>query len=121
MSVEDGSVVILLTARAVIELQKEKLGSSDSYYDLVRARVLPKDITYLSSCYSLHSYLSHHAPQRHVKHKCLGWFSSQAVEKKNDVIKKIHYQKSNKWDAARDALKLAKRGENFQSDRQRRE
>ncbi|EEC08264.1 conserved hypothetical protein, partial [Ixodes scapularis] len=54
---------------------------------------------------------AHHAPVKHVEFGCLGWFSSQGLEKKNDVLKTMHHARSNKWNAAADALKLAKRSE----------
>ncbi|KAH6933577.1 hypothetical protein HPB50_016532 [Hyalomma asiaticum] len=53
--------------------------------------------------------LAHHASSKHETLKCLGWFSSQGIEKKNDVLKHLHHSKTNKWNAAQDALKLAKR------------
>ncbi|KAL3226066.1 hypothetical protein MRX96_004510 [Rhipicephalus microplus] len=52
--------------------------------------------------------LVHHAANRHETFKCLGWFSSQGIEKKNDALKHLHHSKTNKWNAAQDALKLAK-------------
>ncbi|CAN7946703.1 unnamed protein product, partial [Ixodes pacificus] len=55
--------------------------------------------------------VAHHAPSKHVQFKCLGWFSSQGLEKKNDVLKTLHHTKSNKWNPVADALKLAKRSE----------
>lgn len=61
--------------------------------------------------------LAHHAPQKHSEFKCLGWFSSQGLEKKNDVMKRIHHEKTNKWDSARDALKIAKRHEIISDER----
>lgn len=53
-----------------------------------------------------------HASNKHKEFKCLGWFSSEGIEKKNDILKHLHHARSNKWNAAADALKLAKRLEN---------
>ncbi|KAH9371063.1 hypothetical protein HPB48_014739 [Haemaphysalis longicornis] len=53
--------------------------------------------------------LVHHASKKHQDFMCLGWFSSEGVEKKNDILKNLHHAKSNKWNAAAEALKLAKR------------
>lgn len=36
-------------------------------------------------------------------------FTGQGVEKNNDDAKKVFFQKSNKWDAARDVLQLESR------------
>lgn len=39
--------------------------------------------------------LAHHASAKHERFKCLGWFSSQGIEEKNDVLKHLHHGKSN--------------------------
>lgn len=53
--------------------------------------------------------LAHHASQKHESFGCLGWFCSQGIEKKNDVLKHIHHSKTNKWNSTADALIIAKR------------
>ncbi|KAL1482737.1 hypothetical protein MTO96_033587 [Rhipicephalus appendiculatus] len=53
--------------------------------------------------------LAHHAPRKHEEFQCLSWYSSEGIEKKNDILKHLHHAKSNKWNAAADAMKLAKR------------
>lgn len=53
--------------------------------------------------------LAHHASKKNEDFMCLGWFSSEGIEKKNGILKNLHHAKSNKWNWAADALKLAKR------------
>ena len=48
--------------------------------------------------------LIYHVPMFLLNHKSLKQFTGQGVEKNNDDAKRIFYQKSNKWDAARDVL-----------------
>lgn len=43
----------------------------------------------------IHIY-AHHAPVKNTQFKCLGWFSSQGLEKKNDKLKTLHHARSNK-------------------------
>ncbi|XP_064472473.1 uncharacterized protein LOC135386904 isoform X1 [Ornithodoros turicata] len=44
-TVQDGRIVLSLTGRAVIALQKETLSSPLSYYDIVSVKLLPNDVT----------------------------------------------------------------------------
>ena len=46
----------------------------------------------------------YHLPFLVQKHGCLKKFTGQGVEKSNDDAKRIFFQKSNKWDAAKDIL-----------------
>lgn len=55
----------------------------------------------------IHS-MAYHVPQFMKKHKGMKKFSGQGVEKLNDVCRRIHLQKSNKWDAAKDVLMVGK-------------
>lgn len=55
--------------------------------------------------------LARHASKKHESVGCLGWYSSQGIEKKNDILKNFHHKKSNNWNAVADALKLSKRSE----------
>ncbi len=48
--------------------------------------------------------LVYHVPMFLLKHGSLKQFTGQGVEKNNDDAKRIFYQKSNKWDGARDVL-----------------
>lgn len=51
----------------------------------------------------------YHVPHFMKKHKGMKKFSGQGVEKLNDDCRRIHLQKSNKWDAAKDVLIVGKR------------
>ena len=53
--------------------------------------------------------LLYHVPIFVSNYGSLSQFSGQAVEKTNDILKKIHQTKSNKLDATRDALIVRKR------------
>ncbi|XP_071106486.1 uncharacterized protein [Haliotis cracherodii] len=53
----------------------------------------------------------YHVPFMIRKFGTLRSFSCQAFEKRNDVIKKIHQRKSNKWDPTVEALQICKRME----------
>ncbi|XP_067672134.1 uncharacterized protein [Haliotis asinina] len=53
----------------------------------------------------------YHVPFMIRKFGSLRSFSCQAFEKRNDVIKKIHQRKSNKWDPTVEALQICKRME----------
>lgn len=64
--------------------------------------------------------LCHHAPQKHKEQMCLGKFCSQALEKKNDILKHFYHLRSNKWDSATDPLNLSKLLEADTEVRQRR-
>ena len=48
--------------------------------------------------------LAYHVPIFIERHSCLKKFTRQGVEQNNDEAKKIMFQKSNKWDAAKDAI-----------------
>ena len=48
--------------------------------------------------------LVYHVPMFLRKHGSLKQFTGQGFEKNNDDAKRIFYQKSNKWDGARDVL-----------------
>ena len=50
--------------------------------------------------------LSYHVPVFIKNHKTFKQFTGQGVEKNSDDAKKNFFQKSNKWDAAKDALQL---------------
>ncbi|CAH3147372.1 unnamed protein product [Pocillopora meandrina] len=50
--------------------------------------------------------LSYHVPVLIKNHKTFKQFTGQGVEKNSDDAKRIFFQKSNKWDAAKDALQL---------------
>ena len=50
--------------------------------------------------------LSYHVPVLIKNHKTFKQFTGQGVEKNSDDAKKNFFQKSNKWDAAKDALQL---------------
>ena len=52
--------------------------------------------------------LVYHVPVFVQKHKNFKQFTGQGIEKNNDA-KRIYFQKSNKWDAARDILLLEHR------------
>ncbi|KAH7939112.1 hypothetical protein HPB52_006146 [Rhipicephalus sanguineus] len=64
--------------------------------------------------------LCHHAALKHKQSKGLSKFASQGLEKKNDVLKHFYHQRSNKWDAATDALRLSKRLEDDSDETPRR-
>ena len=49
-------------------------------------------------------FIAYHLPFLAQKHGCLKKFTGQGVEKNNDDAKRIFFQKSNKWDAAKDIL-----------------
>ena len=53
--------------------------------------------------------LSYHVPVFIKNYKSFKQFTGQGVEKNNDDAKRIFFQKSNKWDAARDVLQLEAR------------
>ncbi|XP_071107750.1 uncharacterized protein [Haliotis cracherodii] len=53
----------------------------------------------------------YHVPFMLRKFGTLRKFSCQAFEKHNDVVKKIHQRKSNKWDPTVEALQICKRME----------
>ena len=57
--------------------------------------------------------LSNHVPVFIKNHKTFKQFTGQGVEKNNDDTKIIFFQKSNKWDAARDVLQLEARQQVF--------
>ena len=50
--------------------------------------------------------LCYHVPCFIKNYKSFKQFTGQGVEKNNDDAKRIFFQKSNKWDAARDVLQL---------------
>ncbi|RMX58530.1 hypothetical protein pdam_00023466, partial [Pocillopora damicornis] len=50
--------------------------------------------------------LSYHVPVLIKNHKTFKQFTGQGVEKNSDDAKRIFFQKSIKWDAAKDALQL---------------
>ncbi|KAH7939302.1 hypothetical protein HPB52_010403 [Rhipicephalus sanguineus] len=64
--------------------------------------------------------LCHHAAQKHVEADGLGKFSSQGLEKKNDILKHLYHARSNKWDSAADAVRLCKRLEDSSCERSKR-
>ncbi|XP_028516288.1 uncharacterized protein LOC114575505 [Exaiptasia diaphana] len=51
----------------------------------------------------------YHVPHFMRKHTGVKQFTGQGVEKNNDDCRRIHLQKSNKWDAAKDVLLVSKR------------
>ena len=53
--------------------------------------------------------LSYHVPIFIKNYQSFKQFTGQGVEKNNDDAKRIFFQKSNKWDAARDVLQLEAR------------
>ena len=62
-------------------------------------------IGYNNSCVTPYTHaLAYHVPIFLKNHSSFKQFTGQGVEKNNDNAKKIFYQKSNKWDAARDVL-----------------
>ena len=81
---------IFLDAKAWIELFCSLRGVRQGY---TRPRVTPY----------MH-LIPYHLPFFVQKHGCLKQFTGQGVEKNNDDAKRIHFHKSNKWDAARDIL-----------------
>ncbi|XP_048580720.1 uncharacterized protein LOC125561179 [Nematostella vectensis] len=82
-------------AKAWIELFS-KLGAKRVGYG--NARVTPY----------MHA-VPYHIPKFILSHGPIIQFSGQGVEKNNDDAKRIYYQKSNKWDAAKDILLLESR------------
>ncbi|XP_048587411.1 uncharacterized protein LOC125570187 [Nematostella vectensis] len=82
-------------AKAWIELFS-KLGAKRVGYG--NARVTPY----------MHA-VPYHIPQFILSHGPIIQFSGQGVEKNNDDAKRIYYQKSNKWDVAKDILLLESR------------
>ena len=50
--------------------------------------------------------LSYHVPLLIKNQKTFKKFTGQGVEKNSNDAKRIFFQKSNKWDAAKDALQL---------------
>ncbi|EDO31028.1 predicted protein [Nematostella vectensis] len=82
-------------AKAWIELFS-KLGAKRVGYG--NARVTPY----------MHA-VPYHIPQFILSHGPIIQFSGQGVEKNNDDAKRIYFQKSNKWDAAKDILLLESR------------
>ena len=60
-------------------------------------------------CYTIHACTLLHVPFFIKKQKAFRQFIGQGVEKKYDDTKRIFFQKSNKWDAARDVLQLEAR------------
>jgi hypothetical protein len=64
----------------------------------------------------VYTCLVYHVPFFTKKYGQLLRFSGQGVEKINDDIKKIHYSKTNKWDATVDALQVRKRIEHLTSE-----
>ena len=64
--------------------------------------------------------LLYHVPFFVQKYGSLNKFSCQSVEKNNDVMKTIHFRKTNKVDGVVDAMAVRKRMElNFYADRER--
>ncbi|CAB4025926.1 Hypothetical predicted protein [Paramuricea clavata] len=55
----------------------------------------------------------YHVPQFMKLHKGIRNFSGQGVEKLNDNCRRIHLEKSNKWDAAKDVLLAEERLKNL--------
>ena len=53
--------------------------------------------------------IPYHIPYFIEKHGCFKKFSGQGVEKNNDDAKRILFQKSNKWEAAKDILNTESR------------
>jgi hypothetical protein len=53
--------------------------------------------------------LLYHVPYFVSRYGNLSQFSGQGVEKANDIVKQIHHTKTNKHDAAKDALLIRKR------------
>lgn len=53
--------------------------------------------------------LCYHVPCFIKNYKSFKQFTGQGVEKNNDDAKRVFFQKSNKWDAARDVLQLEAR------------
>lgn len=51
----------------------------------------------------------YHVPRFLAKLQGIKKFTGQGVEKNNDDCRRIHLQKSNKWDAAKDVLLVSKR------------
>lgn len=70
-----------------------------------RARVTPY----------MHSMV-YHVPRFMEKHQGIKHFTGQGVEKLNDDCRRVHLQRSNKWDAAKDVLLVGKRVEHLGSD-----
>ena len=50
--------------------------------------------------------LVYHIPMFVKCHKSFRQFTGQGIEKNNDNAKKLYFQKSNKWDATWDDLRL---------------
>ena len=68
----------------------------------------------------MHS-LVYHVPIFIKKYKNFKQFTGQGVEKNNDDAKKVYFQKSNKWDGAKDVLLLEHRQKQLQHhERQKR-
>ncbi len=55
--------------------------------------------------------LVYHVPVFMSRHGNIGRFSGQALEKLNDDIKRIHQQKTQKWDGPVEAMTVRKRVE----------
>ncbi len=53
--------------------------------------------------------LVYHVPIFIKNHQKFRHFTGQGIEKNNDVAKKIYFQKSNRWDGARDVLLVENR------------
>lgn len=53
--------------------------------------------------------ITYHLPFFIQKHGCIKKFTGQGVKKNNDNAKRIFFQRSNKWDAAKDILCTEKR------------
>lgn len=53
--------------------------------------------------------LAYYASIKHEQFNCLGRFSSEGIEKKNDILKHWRHSRSNKWNSIAGTLKLAKR------------
>ncbi|CAB3983391.1 Hypothetical predicted protein [Paramuricea clavata] len=51
----------------------------------------------------------YHVPRFLEKHQGIKRFTGQGVEKLNDDCRRVHLQRSNKWDAAKDVLLVGKR------------
>ncbi|CAB4013607.1 Hypothetical predicted protein, partial [Paramuricea clavata] len=55
----------------------------------------------------------YHVPRFMQKHEGIKKFTGQGVEKLNDDCRRVHLQRSNKWDAPKDVLLVGKRVEHL--------
>lgn len=91
----DSSTIIFEKAKKWLELFCSLRSLRPGY---TRARVTP----YMHIMY-------YHVPYFIQQHGCFKIFTGQGVEKNNDDAKRVLFQKSNKWDAAKDILLMESR------------